>query len=222
MLEIGVLGLLDEVTPESNLHSSPMDVEEGIPRKGTGGPDRAVASRPSAGRQDGSEIGGREADDARVESKIRESSAASLPRETPLREPAVEPIKGGQASESMIDTNIGIGPGIDGDIWRTMIDKIEGDRIAMAAFLTECTPILEGDKLTLLFHPDHTFHKESLEKSSNFQYLAGMARRHFGDTTTVDLCINGEVKRKPLDRERLLEKAQLACDALDGSIVKEE
>ena len=108
------------------------------------------------------------------------------------------------------------------DAWRTMLQKIEGERIAMAAFLTECTPIHEGDKLILQFHPDHTFHKESLEKSSNFQYLAGMARRHFGDATTVDLRINGEVKRKPLDRELLLEKAELACQALDGSIVKEE
>ncbi|MBN1858852.1 DNA polymerase III subunit gamma/tau [Candidatus Bipolaricaulota bacterium] len=226
LLEVGILALLDEVTAESELHARARDGgAEGIPRQAVVEPEFAPANHAQAQRRNKSEIIGKSGDKGSnhvpEEDRARESEPSPVSGEVPLQRSAAGS-DDRQAPEATIEIRREPGSEAEGDVWRTMLAKIEGERIAMAAFLTECTPILEGERLALLFHPDHTFHKESLEKSSNFQYLAGMVRRHFGDSTTVDLRINGEVKRKPLDRERLLEKAKLACDALDGSIVKEE
>ena len=106
--------------------------------------------------------------------------------------------------------------------WRTMLREIEKERIAIAAFLTEGRPNLESGKLIVSFNPDHTFHKESLEKTPNMQYLAGVVRRHLGDKVRVYVEFDDGVERKPLPREVLEKKARLICDAFDGQVVKEE
>ena len=103
-----------------------------------------------------------------------------------------------------------------------MIEAIEQERIAIAAFLAEGTPHLSGDTITIVFHPDYAFHKESLEKSENLQYLAGMVHRHLGDRFHVDVRFDDGAKQKPSSREQLREKAQLVCQAFEGKIVKEE
>jgi DNA polymerase-3 subunit gamma/tau len=105
--------------------------------------------------------------------------------------------------------------------WQKMLESVETERIAVAAYLTEAAPSLEEHRLVLSFNPEHTFHKESLEKTDNMQYLAGATRRHFGDEFTVEVRYDENVIRKPLPREILLEKAQLICDVFDGKIVKE-
>jgi DNA polymerase-3 subunit gamma/tau len=105
--------------------------------------------------------------------------------------------------------------------WTAMLGEVEKDRIAVAAYLTEATPSIDGSRLVLSFHPEHTFHKESLEKRENLQYLAGTARRHFGDAFHVEVQFDENVVRKPLPRDALLEKARLVCEVFDGKIVKE-
>jgi hypothetical protein len=102
-----------------------------------------------------------------------------------------------------------------------MLGEVEKDRIAIAAYLTEATPSIDGSRLVLSFHPDHTFHKESLEKHENLQYLAGTVRRIFGDAFYVEVQYDETVVRKPLPRDVLLEKARLVCEVFDGKIVKE-
>jgi DNA polymerase-3 subunit gamma/tau len=105
--------------------------------------------------------------------------------------------------------------------WKKMIAEIEQERIAIAAFLTEATPHLTENRLAITFHPKHTFHKESLEKSANMQYLAGMVRRHFGDPFRVEIAFDASAPCKPSSQEQLEEKAQLVCQVFDGKIVKE-
>jgi len=105
--------------------------------------------------------------------------------------------------------------------WKKMIEEIERERIAIAAFLLGGTARLSGNKVTIAFHSEHNFHKESLEKSGNLQYLAGMVHRHLGDQFNVDIEFDDGVVRKPSPRKKLLEKAQLVCQTFNGKIVKE-
>jgi DNA polymerase III subunit gamma/tau len=106
--------------------------------------------------------------------------------------------------------------------WEDMLQEIQLDRIAIAAFLIEGWPSVEGDKLLVSFHPDHSFHKASLEMRDNLQYLAGAVRRHFGPSVHVEIRTDNSVSRKPLPHEVLMEKARMVCEAVDGKVVKEE
>ena len=106
--------------------------------------------------------------------------------------------------------------------WRVLLKEIEKERIAMAAFLSEGMPSMSGDRLTISFHPDHTFHKESLEKPANLQYLAGMVRRHVGENCYVEIRLDDGVERKETPSEALRKKVDLVCEVFDGTIVKEE
>jgi DNA polymerase-3 subunit gamma/tau len=135
-----------------------------------------------------------------------EKTAASLP------EPAW-PIAGREAPPPL--------PPDMASAWNAMLHEVEKDRIAIAAYLTEAAASLDGTLLVLSFHPEHTFHKDSLEKNENMQYVAGAVRRHFGDSWRVDVRYDKNVERKALPRELLLEKARLVCQAFDGRIVKE-
>ena len=106
--------------------------------------------------------------------------------------------------------------------WEAMLQEIQQDRIAIAAFLIEGSPSIQGDKLLVSFHPEHSFHKDSLEMRDNLPYLAGAVRRHFGDTIHVEITTDESVSRKPLPHELLMEKARMVCAAVDGKIVKED
>lgn len=106
--------------------------------------------------------------------------------------------------------------------WESMLQEIQQDRIAIAAFLIEGSPSIDGSKLLISFHPEHSFHKDSLEMRDNLPYLAGAVRRHFGDEVHVDIQTDDSVSRKPLPHELLMEKARMVCEAVDGKIVKED
>jgi DNA polymerase-3 subunit gamma/tau len=108
------------------------------------------------------------------------------------------------------------------ETWDALLREIEQDRIAIAAFLIEGRPCLVESNLVISFHPEHSFHKDSIEKRENMQYLAGVVRRHFGDGVHVEVEIDEGVVRKPLPHEVLQEKARLVCKVFDGRIVKEE
>jgi DNA polymerase III subunit gamma/tau len=105
--------------------------------------------------------------------------------------------------------------------WSSLLKAVESERIAMAAFLSEGKPELSGEKLSISFHPDHTFHKESLEKPANLQYLAGMARLHISENCYVEIKLDNGVKRKQTPSEELRKKVDLVCELFDGKIVEE-
>ena len=106
--------------------------------------------------------------------------------------------------------------------WEAMLAEIQRDRIAIAAFLIEGSPSLQGDKLVISFHPEDSFHKDSLEMRDNLTYLAGAVRRNFGDQVHVEIQTDDSVERKPLPHEILMEKARMICDVVNGKIVKED
>ncbi len=191
-LEIGLVDLMERLDPAAR-PTGPATQEKASSPRGRSRPARAAAT-------DASE----DADEEAVRQMSEDDDA--VPSEAPAKPPARTPAP--LASE-------------ESDKWRTMLREVEKDRIAIAAYLTEAMPRLESGRLTLLFHPEHTFHKESLEKHENLQYLAGVVRRHFGDAIRVDVELDDAVVRKPLPRDALLEKARLVCEVFDGTIVKE-
>jgi len=105
--------------------------------------------------------------------------------------------------------------------WNGMLAEIERERIAIAAFLLEGHPTLEDGRLTIRFPKRYSFHKESLEKATNLQYLAGVVRRHFGDEVHVEVGYEGEAAAGP-SGGTLFEAAELVSRMFDGEIVKEE
>ena len=138
-----------------------------------------------------------------------------------------EPVPAAQGDSSAPDAPVtahhaaGVSSELD-KTWKEMLAEIERDRIALAAFLVEARPTLADDRLTISFHPEHTFHKKSLELQANLQYLAGSVHRYFGDTVRVEIGFDEGVAPQPLPSKQLLEKARLICDMFDGKIVKEE
>jgi len=104
--------------------------------------------------------------------------------------------------------------------WNGMLAEIEEERIAIAAFLLEGHPTLQDGKLVIRFLRRCSFHKESLEKAANLQYLAGAVRRHFGDEVHVEVAYEEEAASP--SGGSLFDKAQLVCRMFDGEIVKEE
>ena len=143
-----------------------------------------------------------------------DTQAESAPAD-PVTHAAPPPQEDDEAAEVELPSEIAA-------TWNSMLREIEQDRVAIAAFLTEGHPVLDGDSLRISFHPEHSFHKESLEKRDNSQYLAGAVKRHFGDSTHVEVRLDETVRRRPLPHEQLRTKAELVCRVFDGRIVKEE
>ncbi len=214
-LEIGALALAESLarpaqkpTPrEADAAASPAGKPSSPPRARTSpetGPE-------PAGTQGAGEASPRPV--ARGESGTQETPARkAAPKSAPRTAPA--------AGTGKSDGAPGLPPELEAR-WTAMLGEVEKDRIAIAAYLTEATPSIDGSRLVLSFHPDHTFHKESLEKHENLQYLAGTVRRIFGDAFHVEVQYDEAVVRKPLPRDVLLEKARLVCEVFDGKIVKE-
>jgi len=135
---------------------------------------------------------------------------------------AAPPVSAGEkAGTDSRETGSGSLPADLAAAWTALLHEVERERIAVAAYLTEAEPSAEGTLLVLSFHPEHTFHKESLEKNDNLQYVAGAVRRHFGDAWRFDVRFDKNVEKKALPHELLLEKARLVCQVFDGRIIKE-
>ncbi len=204
-LEIGLLDLLATLPPSAAApEARPVDEAEtqaadSEPASDMFSPPEAAASEPSE------EQGAPEA-----ESRPPPSTASGTPAT-----PAVE------AQEEVPRPEPPPPEGFDAT-WSALLREIEQDRIAIAAFLIEGRPCLAGSRLVISFHPEHSFHKDSIEKRENVQYLAGVVRRHFGDGVHVEVEIDEGVERKPLPHEVLQEKARLVCEVFDGKVVKEE
>jgi len=138
-----------------------------------------------------------------------------LPEEQQEELPAEEPQDQKVVQEPTVEDSF------DGQ-WEKMLEEISQERVAIAAFLTEGIPRLEGKKLNISFSPEYAFHKESLELSANMQYLTGVVRRHLGAGYYVDVGLTAGMGPRRTTREELREKAELVCQAFDGKIVKEE
>ena len=157
-----------------------------------------------------------------TEQKAETTSAPSQePTQSTSPQPAA-PAEQAAPQQSMPSAAVNSLPSEYKGPWKAMLEEIQQDRIAIAAFLIEGSPTVESDKLIISFHPEHSFHKASLEMRDNLPYLAGAVRRHFGDGIHVDIKTDDSVSRKPLPHELLMEKARMVCEAVDGKIVKED
>jgi len=204
-LEIGLLDLLASLAPASG--DTPTPVPQTEPKKTPlDTPEMLTPQQqtPSASPE------------TAMATQDTHSTRDELPAED--RSDAVTPI---EPSSIVPTVTSNLPDGFQGK-WESLLGEIEQDRIAIAAFLIEGRPSLIGSKLVISFHPEHSFHKDSIEKRDNLQYLAGVVRRHFGDGIHVETTIDEAVERKPLPHEVLREKARLVCNACDGKIVKEE
>jgi len=197
-LEVGVLALIDSLA---------------TPPRGSASRETAAAPARSAPPPKKAAPRSRTASTA-ADSVPSQAQEKPRPASTPK---SAEPVKSGTTAPVAAST---LSPELEAR-WTAMLHEVEKDRIAIAAYLTEATPSVDGARLVLSFHPEHTFHKESLEKHENLQYLAGTARRHFGDAFYVEVRFDENVIRKPLPRDALLEKARLVCEVFNGKIVKE-
>ncbi len=198
-LEIGLLDLLASL-PGSPGRSEPTPEREEPGRRPVDQSTDLFASQAATPR---TEVGQRAAEDSAPKTAPADPLAASADAVAEPRDEAPPP-------EGFVET------------WNALLHEIEQDRIAIAAFLIEGRPCLVESKLVISFHPEHSFHKDSIEKRENMQYLAGVVRRHFGDGVHVEVEIDEGVVRKPLPHEVLQEKARLVCKVFDGKIVKEE
>jgi DNA polymerase-3 subunit gamma/tau len=203
-LEIGLLDLLESLPPASARAAE--DEEVGLHQR------PASADVPGLFESD--------AEPVRTATPPRTGEADSETATPPIVDSAaaMEPTKDTVAGE---DAETPVPEEFDAR-WNALLREIEQDRIAIAAFLIEGRPCLASSMLVISFHPEHSFHKDSIEKRENMQYLAGVVRRHFGDDVHVEVEIDEGVVRKPLPHEVLQEKARLVCKVFDGKIVKEE
>jgi DNA polymerase III subunit gamma/tau len=201
--EVGVLALMDRSSRKAGRPSGDRPrAKPTAPAASDDAPHAPTESEdePAAGRERGRVIGSEE-----------QSEVSPGEGEDPPPPDAEEP----QASREPLPEACK-GP------WEEMLTEIQQDRIAIAAYLVEAAPQISGDALVISFHPEHSFHKESLEIRDNLTYLSGAARRHFGDRIHVEIRTDDSVSRKPLPHEILMEKAKLVCEAVDGKILKEE
>jgi len=210
--EVGLLDLMRSLTPADEVgppsEKTPSPAARAVPASDLSSPepserpDRATDAglsdgSPTEDRRRGSDPASEEASAGDPPSQVTEPGSPTPPERAPLTEGFQE-------------------------YWAKMLSVVERERIAIAAFLAEAQATRAGDKLIISFHPEHTFHKESLEKHENLQYLAGAVRRHFGDEVRAEIRFDNDVVPKPLPRDVLRQKAELICEIFDGRIVKEE
>ena len=212
--EIGLLDLMRSLAPAATQDSAAAQVQHAPPDT-PAQPTKTTAS--SVGRAAGEPIQG-------VSNPSSPPQQASFDPNPPPEEAQASPYESADPiqSEETAPAPIATGPEGFPAEWARMLLTVETERIAIAAFLAEGQATLAGDRLTVAFHPEHTFHKESLEKQENYQYLAGAIRRQFGDNVRVEVGFDNAVVPTPLPRDLLRQKADLVCEVFDGRIVKEE
>jgi len=109
------------------------------------------------------------------------------------------------------------------DQWRRMIERIEEEKISIAAFLEEARPVIRNQDLYLEFGRQYSFHKESLENKQNFSYLKEAVRDCFKDVDELRIIYNEEedLSGKEKDTGLLDEKAEMVKDKFGGNVVEE-
>lgn len=109
------------------------------------------------------------------------------------------------------------------DRWRKMIERIEEEKISIAAFLEEAYPVFRNQDLYLEFGREYSFHKESLEKKRNFSYLKEAVKDNFDQVDKLRIIYN-EREDQPdaeADTDLLDDKTELVKDKFGGNVVEE-
>ncbi|MFP4135585.1 MAG: DNA polymerase III subunit gamma/tau [Candidatus Acetothermia bacterium] len=109
--------------------------------------------------------------------------------------------------------------------WRKMVERIEEDKISIAAFLEEAVPVIRNQDLYLEFSEEFSFHKESLETRRNLSYLKSVVDDFFDDIDELRIIYsedNGESSETEGSGTSLLdEKSELVKKKFGGNVVEE-
>jgi len=107
--------------------------------------------------------------------------------------------------------------------WREMIERIEEEKISIAAFLEEAIPVFRNQDLYLEFGREYSFHKESLEKKSNFSYLKEVVDDCFDDVDELRIIYSERDEELETENKTGLldEKADLVKEKFGGNVVEE-
>jgi len=117
------------------------------------------------------------------------SPQASSPMETPM---PVEP-----------ETPTPTEPNAVGDDWQTVLQRLKKKKISLYALLQEAE-FRESDnsKLILAFGPSHRFHKESVERTENFQILIDVIKEVRGKNCQLECIIDEDKKPETVEKPR--------------------
>ena len=144
-LEIGVLALADSLRSRqpSTGQPQPSHVRQASPLKKTASAQTESQTRPEPA------------------DKAQEEAAASSPKQTipsvhqemPAAQQDATPDEKRAVPEPVMPAAVRAMPVEFKTKWESMLQEIQQDRIAIAAFLIEGSPSVDGDKLTISFHP---------------------------------------------------------------------
>ena len=66
------------------------------------------------------------------------------------------------------------------ETWRGFVAAVREQQIALGTLLAEAAPHLQGDRLALVFQPDHTFQRQQVGQPENLALLSRIAERVYG------------------------------------------
>ncbi len=110
--------------------------------------------------------------------------------------------------------------------WREMVERIEEDKISIAAFLEEANPVVRNQDLYLEFSREFSFHKESLEATSNISYLRSVVEDYFDEIDELRIIYSEDEGNDPLEDDQsandlLDEKSELVKEKFGGNVIEE-
>ncbi len=105
--------------------------------------------------------------------------------------------------------------------WQEMIERIEEEKISIAAFLEEANPVLRNRDLYLEFGKEFSFHKESLEKDQNFSYLREIVKSSFDEIDQLRITYREREGQDKVKASLLDEKTELFQEEFGGNVVEE-
>ncbi len=106
--------------------------------------------------------------------------------------------------------------------WGEVVEEVSEQRISIGAFLQEGNMKEKDEEIVLEFHPDFSFHKESLERRENFQFLQKVIDRHYGENYELKLKYNSEIEKMEKNEEPDLveEKTEMVKNKFDGRVIE--
>ena len=105
--------------------------------------------------------------------------------------------------------------------WVKVLEDISDRRISIAAFLQEGDMKKLDEEILLEFHPDFSFHKESLEREENFSFLREMIDKHYGEECSISIKYNSEIKKEDQSEPDLVEeKTEMVLEKFKGRVIE--
>lgn len=107
-----------------------------------------------------------------------------------------------------------------------MVERIEEDKISIAAFLEEANPVVRNQDLYLEFSREFSFHKESLEAASNISYLESVVEDYFDEIDELRIIYSEDEGADPVEEDKsendlLDEKSELVKEKFGGNVIEE-